>query len=64
MRSLGNGQYMRYEIIDKYGKLAHAYHDKTLSAAKHFVDTHRKCFIWDNVLKKIIYPKECQEEEK
>jgi len=47
---------MRYEIIDKHGKQAHVYHEKTLSAAKHYVDTHRKCFIWDNVLKIIIYP--------
>jgi hypothetical protein len=49
---------MRYEIIDKHGKKSHIYHERTLSAAKHFVDIHGKCFIWDNVLKKIIYPKQ------
>jgi hypothetical protein len=54
---------MKYEIIDKHGKKSHIYTEKTLSAAKHYVDIHGKCFIWDKVSQKIIYPEQEKDNE-
>jgi hypothetical protein len=49
---------MKYEIKSDCGTVGHIYSDKTLSAAKHYVDCHPGTKITERNTGKVIYPKQ------